>query len=70
VTLKRLEAKVFDEKPTHFLMDTKVWNFITYSTHILKHNLWLVSYDRGFNTNGNCYTWTFQNIFVIVNASL
>jgi hypothetical protein len=33
VTCKRLEVGIFDEKPTHFLMETYLWSFITYSTH-------------------------------------
>jgi len=64
VTRKRLEVIIFDKKPTHFLMETKVWNFITYSTHILKHYLWLVSRDGKFNTNGNCWYLNIPKYFL------
>jgi hypothetical protein len=66
VTLKRLEARIYDEKPTHFLMDTKVWSFITYSTHILKHTLWLVSYNGGSSTNGNCWYLNIPKYFLLL----
>jgi hypothetical protein len=66
VTFKRLEAGIFDEKPTHFLMDTKVWNFITYFTHILKHTLWLVIYDGRSSINGNCWYLNIPKYFLLL----
>jgi len=35
VTSKRLEVIIFDKKPIHFLMETKVWNLITYSAYFV-----------------------------------